>query len=106
MHPNRYSGNPFIVFARRPLREQRIRGYILREHRSGRRLAEILRDSHLERLGSRSQVWRTVMDPLTIEALGHDVRLACGNESSLTPRVAGSEGMCPEEVIQRVFCAR
>jgi hypothetical protein len=76
VRPITYAGNPFIVFGRRPYREQRIRAYLLREHRRGRRLGEILSDPYLARLGSPARLWRTVVDPLTIGALERHIREA------------------------------
>jgi len=64
-----YSGNPFLVFGPRPRRELRVRAYIVRQHRSGRRLADILEDPCLRRLGGQSVVWRTLMNPATLIAL-------------------------------------
>ena len=64
--------NPYFVFGPRPFREQRIAAYVVREHRRGRSLAEILDDRHLRRLGTRELCWRVVTDPRTIARLGHD----------------------------------
>jgi hypothetical protein len=49
-----------------------MRAYIVREHRAGRPLEEILRDRYLERLGSVGMRWRVVVDPLTIAAFRAD----------------------------------
>jgi hypothetical protein len=64
--------NPYFVFGPRPFREQRIAAYVVREHRRGRTLAEILDDRSLDRLGTRELRWRVVTDPRTIARLGHD----------------------------------
>jgi len=63
---------PYFVFGPRPFREQRIAAYVVREHRRGRPLAEILEDAHLRRLGSRELCWRVVTDARTIARLGGD----------------------------------
>jgi|SRR5689334_13277367 len=70
--PLRLNGSPFFFVGPRPYREARLRSYIVREHRRGRPLAEILEDSYLERHGTRSLVWRVIVQPRTIAALGAD----------------------------------
>jgi hypothetical protein len=65
----RFRGNPFLPFGRRPYREARLRAYIVREHRHGRPLLEILRDAYVARCGSESLRWRVLQDPRTLEAL-------------------------------------
>lgn len=72
LHAHEYSGNPFLVFGSRPRRELRLRAYIVRQHRSGRRLAEILNDPYLERHGGMALIWRTLMNPDTLGALRAD----------------------------------
>ncbi|HZS24450.1 MAG TPA: hypothetical protein VFA30_05615 [Gaiellaceae bacterium] len=62
-------GNPFIEFGRRPFREARLRSYIVRQHRAGRTLPEILADAYVVRCGSESFCWSVVEDPRTLEAL-------------------------------------
>ena len=62
-------GNPYFLFGRRPFREARLRAYIVREHRHGRPLAEILRDPYVARCGSERFQWRVLQDPRTVEAL-------------------------------------
>jgi hypothetical protein len=44
-------------------------GDIVREHRHGRPLLEILRDAYVARCGSESLRWRVLQDPRTLEAL-------------------------------------
>jgi hypothetical protein len=63
---------PFFVFGPRPFREARLRGYILREHRRGRLLVDILEDAYVRRCGSESFRWRVLQDPRTIDALRRD----------------------------------
>jgi hypothetical protein len=64
---------PFFFVRSRPFREARIRAYIVRQHRAGRRLSDILGDRQLERLGSRTLIWNVVCQPQTIAALTADV---------------------------------
>jgi hypothetical protein len=69
MNPSRLRGNPYLPFGRRPFREARLRAYIVREHRTGRPLTEILHDPYVQRCGSESFCWRVFQDARTIEAL-------------------------------------
>jgi hypothetical protein len=64
-----FRGNPYLPFGRRPFREARLRAYIVREHRRGRPLLEILRDPYVARCGSESLRWRVLQDPRTLAAL-------------------------------------
>lgn len=62
-------GNPYFEFGRRPFREARLRAYIVREHRAGRPLLEILADGYVARCGNESFCWRVLQDPGTLELL-------------------------------------
>jgi hypothetical protein len=70
----RFSGNPYVVFGARPVREKHLRSYIHLQHRSGRSLAESLHDDGLDALGGTNLVWKVLMNPDTIRALAGDVR--------------------------------
>jgi hypothetical protein len=65
----RWRGNPYFVFGRRPFREARLRSYIVRQHRAGRPLIEILADPYVVRCGSDSFRWSVLQDPQTLDAL-------------------------------------
>ena len=67
-----FSGNPFLVFGPRVIQERRIRAFILREHRAGRPIDEILQDQRLRRLAGKSLAWRAFVNPATISALRQD----------------------------------
>jgi hypothetical protein len=67
-------GNPYLFLGSRPIREARLRSYIVGQHRAGRPLSAILADPYVERCGSKSLWWRVMMDRRTIEALQRDVR--------------------------------
>jgi hypothetical protein len=69
-----FAGNPYLTFGPRPLRERYVRSYILRQHRAGRTLAQILQDERLGALAGRTLVWRVLIDPVTLRSLGDDVR--------------------------------
>lgn len=70
--PRRRLG-PYFFLRARPVREARIRGYIVAQHRLGRRLDDILADERLRRLGSPTLIWRVVCHPQMIAALEADV---------------------------------
>jgi len=65
---------PYFFVSGRPFREARLRGYIVGQHRLGRRLGEILDDAYVGRCGGRSLAWRVICQPETIAALEADVR--------------------------------
>jgi len=67
-----FGGNPYLPFGRRPFREARLRAYIVREHRHGRPLLEIMQDPYVARCGSESFRWRVLQDPRTLAALRRD----------------------------------
>jgi hypothetical protein len=70
----RFAGNPYLFLGPRPFREERLRSYIVAQHRAGRPLAAILDDAYVHRCGSESFCWRVVQDRRTLEALERDVR--------------------------------
>ena len=67
-----WQGNPYLPFGRRPFREARLRAYIVRQHRVGRPLLDILADPYVARCGSESFRWQVLEDPQTLEALGEN----------------------------------
>jgi hypothetical protein len=82
--------SPYFVFGPRPFREARCRAYIVREHRRGRPLAEILEDAYVRRCGSESFRWRVLQDPRTVDALRrNDVDALARLSSELAPDRAG-----------------
>ena len=72
MERHGFRANPYWLFGPRPLREQRLRAYVHRQHRAGRPLREILHDHRLNQLGRSTLVWGVVTSPETIRALGED----------------------------------
>ena len=76
-----FGGNPYMFLGRRPFREERLRSYIVREHRAGRPVFEILTDPYVSRCGSESFFWKVLEDPRTIEALERNVREALGGSA-------------------------
>ena len=69
-HPER---TPYFFLARRRVREARLRSYLIREHRRGRPLLEVLDDLYVERCGTRTFCWNVLCQPETIAALEADV---------------------------------
>ena len=84
--PSRRLG-PYFFVRGRPFREARLRGYIVAQHRLGRRLGEILDDSYVARCGGRTLAWRVICQPETIAALEADVRAEI---EALSARLGGS----------------
>lgn len=68
-----FAGNPFCFLSHNTRLEDEVRAHILREHRLGRRLGEILSDAYLSRPGCRSVCRDVLDDPVTIRALTADV---------------------------------
>jgi len=58
-----------MEFGRRPFREARLRAYIIREHRAGRALTDILDDPYVVRCGTERFRWGVLQDPRTVDAL-------------------------------------
>lgn len=73
-HHHRSGGNPFLFLGPRPFREARLRAYIVRQHRAGRAVAEIVRDPYVRRCGSDQFCWHVIEDRRTLEALEQNVR--------------------------------
>lgn len=72
--PRSFRGNPYLFLGRRPLREARLRAYVVRQHRAGRHLTAILADPYVRRLGSESFCWTVIGDPDTLQALQRNIR--------------------------------
>jgi hypothetical protein len=72
MERRSFRGNPYWLFEPRPVREERLRAYVNRQHRAGRTLPEILVDHRLRELGTGTLVWQVVTSPETIRRLGED----------------------------------
>jgi hypothetical protein len=70
--PRRGLLSPFACFGPRPFREEHLRAYIVREHRAGRSLGEILADPYVRRLGPPTFCWRVAVSPRTLAALRRD----------------------------------
>jgi hypothetical protein len=78
-----FGGNPYGIFGGRPVREARLRSYIIRQHRLGRTLDDVLADPYVARCGSPSLCWRVVAQPETISALAADDRDAIRRQVEL-----------------------
>ncbi len=66
--------NPYYEFGPRPFRAARLRSYIVRQHRAGRSLLEILDDPYVARCGSANFCWSVLEDGHTLQALGENDR--------------------------------
>lgn len=65
--------SPFSFLFTRSTAEERVAEYVIREHRQGRSLADILRDNYVQNRLTPEQQNRLLDRPELIEALGHDV---------------------------------
>jgi hypothetical protein len=86
---------PFFFIGPRPFLEAELAAYIRREHRRGRRLAEILEDPYVHNRGGQALLRAVMSSPSLIRALGQDVveaiRLQEGQlELTRTPLPAGN----------------
>jgi hypothetical protein len=66
-------GSPFAFFHPGTAREERLAAYIVREHRRGRALADILDDRYLRSRCSHSQLGLLLEHPTLISLLADDV---------------------------------
>jgi hypothetical protein len=65
--------SPFSCFHTGPAREERIAGYIVREHRRGRTLSEILEDPYLRCRWTDAQLRVVLATPSVLRALADDI---------------------------------
>ncbi len=65
--------NPFSFLFTRSSAEDRVAGYVIREHERGRKLDEILEDPYVRNRTTESQRARLLDRPELIEALGRGV---------------------------------
>jgi hypothetical protein len=71
-----FSGSPYFFLGSRPIREARLRAYVVREHRLGRPLSEIVDDPYVQRCGTPGFCAAVIYSPKTIERLDANVREA------------------------------
>jgi hypothetical protein len=64
---------PYYFIGPRPRREAELAAYICRQHRRGRRLAEILDDPYIQNRGGRALLQAVLGSPAVIRTLGQDV---------------------------------
>ena len=65
--------NPFSILFARSSSEERVAAYVIREHRAGRPLQEILDDPYLKNRATDEQRLRLLDRPDVIRAVGEDV---------------------------------
>lgn len=71
--------NPFSFLFARSASEDRVAAYVIREHRRGRSLAEVLEDPFVRNRCTHEQTARVIERPDVIHALGEDVVAAHRN---------------------------
>ena len=64
--------NPFSFLFTRSSREERVSAYVIREHRRGRRLSEILDDAYVKNRLTPQQCERLLDREDVIHAIGHE----------------------------------
>jgi hypothetical protein len=65
--------SPFAFLFQRPQSEEIVAEYVVREHRSGRSLGDILDDAYVKNRCSPEQVGRVLDRPEVVRALGDDI---------------------------------
>jgi hypothetical protein len=68
--------SPFAFLFQRPQREELVAEYVVREHRSGRSLTDILDDAYVKNRCTPEQVRRVLERPEVVHALGDDIAAA------------------------------
>jgi hypothetical protein len=65
--------SPFAFLFQRPQTEELVAEYVVREHRSGRSLDDILDDAYVKNRCTPEQVGRVLERPDVVHALGDDI---------------------------------
>jgi hypothetical protein len=65
--------SPFVFLFQRPQTEELVAEYVVREHRSGRSLDDILDDAYVKNRCTPEQVGRVLDRPEVVHALGDDI---------------------------------
>jgi hypothetical protein len=65
--------SPFAFLFQRPQTEELVAEYVVREHRSGRSLDDILDDAYVKNRCTPEQVGRVLDRPEVVHALGDDI---------------------------------
>jgi hypothetical protein len=68
--------SPFSFLFARPQSEELVAEYIVREHRSGRSLDDILDDAYVKNRCTPEQLGRVLERPEIVHALGNDIAAA------------------------------
>jgi hypothetical protein len=68
--------SPFSFLFQRPQSEELVAEYVIREHRSGRSLNDILDDAYVKNRCTPEQVRRVLERPEVVRALGDDIAAA------------------------------
>ena len=78
--------NPFSFLFARSSTEEHVSAYVIREHRRGRRLAEILEDPYVRNRLTPEQQRRLLDRPEVVHALGDDAVEHTRRELEAAPR--------------------
>jgi hypothetical protein len=73
--------NPFASLFSRSSREDQLAAYVIREHRTGRSLDDILDDPYLKNRADENQRRRLLDRPDVIRAVGEDTARAAAGEN-------------------------
>jgi hypothetical protein len=65
--------SPFAFLFTRPQKEELVAEYIVREHRRGRSLNEIVQDAYVQNRCTPEQVRRVLERPELVHAIGDDI---------------------------------
>ena len=68
-----FFSNPFAFLFARSKKDELIAEYVIREHRRGRSLADILQDPHVVNNYSPEELGHLLDEPSIVHALGEDV---------------------------------
>jgi hypothetical protein len=68
-----YLRNPFSFLTAGSQKEKLMAEYVVREHRRGRPLAEILEDAHIKNNLTEAQIHRLLDRPEIMQAVGADI---------------------------------
>ena len=65
--------SPFAFLFQRPQKEELVAEYVIREHRSGRALNDILEDAYVTNRLNQDEIGRVLDRPEVVHSLGEDV---------------------------------
>ena len=78
---SKFLRNPFSFLTAHSRKEELMAEYVIREHRRGRSLTEILDDAHIRNNCTEQQIHRLLDRPEVVHAVGDDVVTAAKTPS-------------------------